>query len=113
MIMDLFRVTGKVAVVTGAGRGLGAAAAVALAEAGADVVISARSADQLGKVAAQVEAAGRRALVIPADLSDLDAARSEEHTSELQSPVQLVCRLLLEKKNLHLRLASRGVRLCH
>ena len=74
MIMDLFRVTGRVAVVTGAGRGLGAAAAVALAEAGADVVISARSADQLAKVAAQVEAAGRRALVIPADLSDLDAA---------------------------------------
>src|SRR5215470_8268149 len=74
MIMELFRVTGRVAVVTGAGRGLGAAAAVALAEAGADVVISARSADQLAKVAAQVEAAGRRALVIPADLSDLDAA---------------------------------------
>ena len=74
MIMDLFRVTGRVAVVTGAGRGLGAAAAVALAEAGADVVISARSANQLAKVAAQVEAAGRRALVIPADLSDLDAA---------------------------------------
>jgi len=74
MIMDLFRVTGRVAVVTGAGRGLGAAAAVALAEAGADVVISARSADQLAKVAAQVEAEGRRALVIPADLSDLDAA---------------------------------------
>ena len=74
MILDLFRVTGRVAVVTGAGRGLGAAAAVALAEAGADVVISARSADQLAKVAAQIEAAGRRALVVPADLSDLDAA---------------------------------------
>jgi len=74
MIMDLFRVTGRVAVVTGAGRGLGAAAAVALAEAGADVAISARSADQLAKVAAQVEAAGRRALVVPADLSGLDAA---------------------------------------
>jgi 7-alpha-hydroxysteroid dehydrogenase len=74
MILDLFRVTGRVAVVTGAGRGLGAAAAVALAQAGADVVISARSADQLATVAAQVEAAGRRALVIPADLSDLDAA---------------------------------------
>ena len=74
MIMDLFRVTGRVAVVTGAGRGLGAAAAVALAEAGADVVISARSANQLAKVAAQVEAAGRRALVVPADLSDTDAA---------------------------------------
>ena len=74
MILDLFRVTGRVAVVTGAGRGLGAAAAVALAQAGADVVISARSADQLAKVAAQVEAAGQRALVGPADLSDLDAA---------------------------------------
>ena len=74
MILDLFRVTGRVAVVTGAGRGLGAAAAVALAEAGADVVISARSADQLAKVAAQVETAGRRALIVPADLSDLDAA---------------------------------------
>ena len=55
MILDLFRVTGRVAVVTGAGRGLGAAAAVALAQAGADVVISARSADQLATVAAQVE----------------------------------------------------------
>ena len=74
MILDLFRVTGRVAVVTGAGRGLGAAAAVALAQAGADVVISARSADQLAGVAAQVEAAGRRVLVIPADLSDTDAA---------------------------------------
>jgi 7-alpha-hydroxysteroid dehydrogenase len=74
MILDLFRVTGRVAVVTGAGRGLGAAAAVALAQAGADVVISARSEDQLAKVAAQVEAAGRRALVVPADLGDLDAA---------------------------------------
>ncbi len=74
MILDLFRVTGRVAVVTGAGRGLGAAAAVALAQAGADVVISARSADQLATVATEVEAAGRRALVIPADLSDLDAA---------------------------------------
>ena len=74
MILDLFRVTGRVAVVTGAGRGLGAAAAVALAQAGADVVISARSADQLASVAAQVEAAGRRALVVPADLSDTGAA---------------------------------------
>jgi 7-alpha-hydroxysteroid dehydrogenase len=53
--------------------GLGAAAAVALAQAGPDVVI-ARSANQLATVAAQVEAVGHRALVVPADLSDLDAA---------------------------------------
>jgi 7-alpha-hydroxysteroid dehydrogenase len=74
MILDRFQVTGRVAVVTGAGRGLGAATAVALAEAGADVVISARTEDQLAKVAREVEAAGRSALVVPADLSDLGAA---------------------------------------
>ena len=74
MIGDFFRVDGRAAVVTGAGRGLGAAAAVALAEAGADVVISARSEEQLAKVAQEIEAAGRRAVVVPADLSDLEAA---------------------------------------
>ena len=74
MIGDFFRVDGRAAVVTGAGRGLGAAAAVALAESGADVVISARSEEQLAKVAQEIEAAGRRAVVVPADLSDLDAA---------------------------------------
>jgi 7-alpha-hydroxysteroid dehydrogenase len=73
MIGDFFRVDGRAAVVTGAGRGLGAAAAVALAEAGADVVISARSEEQLAKVAQEIEAVGRRAVVVPADLSDLDA----------------------------------------
>ena len=74
MILDLFRVTGRVAVVTGAGRGIGAATAVALAQAGADVVISARTGEQLAKVAQEVEAAGRSAMVVPADLTDLDAA---------------------------------------
>jgi 7-alpha-hydroxysteroid dehydrogenase len=73
VILDLFRVTDRVAVVTGAGRGIGAAAALALAEAGADVLISARTEDELAKVAREVEAAGRRAVAVPADLSDLDA----------------------------------------
>lgn len=72
MILDLFRVAGKVAVVTGAGRGIGAATAVALAEAGADVVISSRTESDLEQVAKQVEEAGRRAVVVPADLSELD-----------------------------------------
>jgi 7-alpha-hydroxysteroid dehydrogenase len=74
MILDRFRVTGRVAVITGAGRGIGAATAVALAQAGADVLISARTEDQLAMVAREVEDAGRRAVVVPADLSDPDAA---------------------------------------
>lgn len=73
MILDLFRVAGKVAVVTGGGRGIGAATAVALAEAGADVVISSRTEADLEKVAKQVEEAGRRAVAVPADLSELDS----------------------------------------
>ena len=72
-ILDRFEITGQVAIVTGAGRGLGAGTAVALAEAGADVLISARTERQLDRVAEQVRATGRRCLVVPADLSDLDA----------------------------------------
>jgi 7-alpha-hydroxysteroid dehydrogenase len=73
VILDLFAIKDKVAVVTGAGRGIGAATAVALAEAGADVVISSRTETDLREVAKRVEDAGRRALVVPADLSELDA----------------------------------------
>lgn len=72
-ILDRFTVTDQVAIVTGAGRGLGAATAVALAQAGADVLISARTEKQLDRVAEQVRGTGRRCLVVPADLSDLDA----------------------------------------
>ncbi len=85
MILDRFRLDGKVAVVTGAGRGIGAASAVALAEAGADVLLSARSGDQLEQVAKQVEATGRRAYVVPADLRDLEAVAdlAEQAVEEL------------------------------
>jgi len=72
MILERFLLTDRVAVVTGAGRGIGSASAVALAEAGADVVVSSRTASQLEEVAAKIRVAGRRALVVPADLSVLD-----------------------------------------
>ena len=74
MILDRFKLTGQVAVVTGAGRGIGAATAVALAEAGADVVIASRTSAQLDEVASQVSAAGRRAFPVPVDLSAPEAA---------------------------------------
>ncbi len=80
-ILDSFAVEGQVAIVTGAGRGLGAATAIALAEAGSDVLISARTADQLAEVAARIEAVGRRAVVVPADLSDLDAVAGLARTA--------------------------------
>jgi 7-alpha-hydroxysteroid dehydrogenase len=73
VIQDRFRLDDQVAIVTGAGRGIGAATAVALAEAGADVLVSARTPQQLEAVAQQVEAVGRRALAVTADLSDLEA----------------------------------------
>ncbi|SFQ35452.1 7-alpha-hydroxysteroid dehydrogenase [Amycolatopsis arida] len=76
MILDRFRLPDRVAVVTGAGRGIGAATAVALAEAGADVVLAARTESQLAEVAERVTATGRRAHVVPTDLSDPDAAAS-------------------------------------
>jgi 7-alpha-hydroxysteroid dehydrogenase len=68
-----FRLDGKVAIVTGAGRGIGAATAVALARQGTDVLLSARTADDLETVAAAVAETGRKAHVVPADLADLDA----------------------------------------
>ena len=80
-ILDRFAVTGQVAIVTGAGRGLGAAPAVALAEAGSDVLISARTAAQLDEVAARVRDAGRRCVVVPADLSDLEAVAGLAQTA--------------------------------
>ena len=61
MITDLFRLTGKVAVVTGASSGLGVAFAQAMAEAGADVALGARRADRLEQTLAQVcDSTGRR-----------------------------------------------------
>ncbi len=73
MLLDRFRLDDRVAIVTAAGRGIGAASALAFAESGADVVIAARTESQLDDVAAQVKELGRRAVVVPADLSDIGA----------------------------------------
>jgi 2-dehydro-3-deoxy-D-gluconate 5-dehydrogenase len=67
-VLDLFRLDGKVALVTGANRGIGQAIAIALAEAGTDIVSLSR-AGEAPETVAQVEAAGRRCLTLPLDLS--------------------------------------------
>lgn len=87
MILDRFRLDDRVAIVTGGGRGIGAAIAVAFAEAGADVAIADRTESQLDEVAQQIEKTGRRALVLPADVSDTDGlgALVERTVNELGS----------------------------
>jgi 7-alpha-hydroxysteroid dehydrogenase len=75
-VLDLFRLDGAVAVVTGGGTGIGRAIALGLAEAGADVALAGRRPAPLHAVAAEIESRGRRAAVIPTDVTvraDLEA----------------------------------------
>jgi NAD(P)-dependent dehydrogenase (short-subunit alcohol dehydrogenase family) len=72
-VLELFRLDGKVVVVTGASSGLGVAFAQGFAEAGADVALGARRADRLAETAGLVEAAGRRALSVETDVADPEA----------------------------------------
>src|ERR1700722_12144790 len=71
-VLDKFKLTGQVAIVTGASSGLGVSIALALAEAGADLVLGARRLDRLQETRALIEQTGRRALAVRADVSDAD-----------------------------------------
>lgn len=79
--MQAFDLSGQKALVTGASKGIGRAIALAYAAAGADVALVSRSAEALDAVAKEVSALGRRAVVIPADLTDRDAAAAAVQAS--------------------------------
>jgi NAD(P)-dependent dehydrogenase (short-subunit alcohol dehydrogenase family) len=71
-----FRLDGKVALVTGAGRGIGRAVALALAAAGAEIVVNSRTPAELETLAGEIVAAGGRAWPLPFDVTDSAAARA-------------------------------------
>ena len=70
-----FRLDGKRALVTGAGRGIGLAAAAALAQAGADVTLAARTKSEIDEAAAAIRAHGRKAEPLVLDVTDVAATR--------------------------------------
>jgi NAD(P)-dependent dehydrogenase (short-subunit alcohol dehydrogenase family) len=72
MPKSLFDLAGKVALVTGGSRGLGREMALAFADAGADVVVTSRKREACERVAAEVEARGRRALAAPCHVGRWD-----------------------------------------
>ena len=81
-VLDSFSLDGKVAVVTGASSGLGVAFAAGLADAGADIAIGARRVDRLEETKAKVEAAGRRCVAVP-----LDVTKPEDCTRIVETAV--------------------------
>ncbi|RZW26857.1 MAG: glucose 1-dehydrogenase [Desulfobulbaceae bacterium] len=70
MSLDLFNLSGKVAIITGASRGLGQYLARALALAGADVVMTSRNVESLKEFTQEIESLGRKVLPLPLDVRE-------------------------------------------
>ena len=76
MTLDMFRLDGRVALITGSSKGIGAASALALAKAGADIIISARSEKGLNAFTPEIEKLGRKAVAIVCDVTKQDDVRA-------------------------------------
>ena len=77
---NLFDLTGKVAVVTGASSGLGADAGIAYAKAGADVALLARRVEKLNEVKAEIEKTGRKVIAVKCDVTDEESVKQAMQT---------------------------------
>jgi NAD(P)-dependent dehydrogenase (short-subunit alcohol dehydrogenase family) len=89
-VLDLFRLDGRVAVVTGGGTGIGRAIALGLAGAGADVSLAGRRPEPLDEVAGELRALGRRAMGTPTDVTVKDQLdRLAAATVEALGPVNI------------------------
>jgi len=86
-VLDLFRLDGKTALVTGARRGIGLAMAVALAEAGADIVASSASLETTGsEIQGDIESLGRRFFAYRCDLADRKAVYNLIESVKVECP---------------------------
>ncbi len=91
MSLSMFNLTGRVAIVTGGGRGIGRAIALGFAEAGADVVVCARTTAEIEDTAAKIEVGGRKALAITTDVQNVDQVTNMLHkTLDLFSRVDIL-----------------------
>jgi NAD(P)-dependent dehydrogenase (short-subunit alcohol dehydrogenase family) len=75
-MFEEYSLKGKVAIVTGAGRGIGKAIALTLAEAGADIIVAARTTEQIERTAEEIRKLGRRALAVPTDVTKKEQVAS-------------------------------------
>ena len=72
MVLKEFNLTGETAVVFGGGRGIGQSIALTFAEAGADVLVSSRTREEVEQTASEIKNLGRKGIAVPADATRVD-----------------------------------------